>query len=122
MSRHVGYAGSLTCGPGRRYWGWVTDLTSRRERLRRKARTSPIRISPRAKARRPAVASRGGVTGIQRLEQRLAPVGTVAAHTASSRRSPGLSVKRTGRRSVRKEPCNRLIRSVGRPRSGGTPP
>jgi hypothetical protein len=33
MGRHMGYARSLTCGPGRRYCGRVTDLASRRVRL-----------------------------------------------------------------------------------------
>ena len=69
-----------------------------------RARTLPIRISPRAKARRPSMASRGRVSlGACASNSDSLRSAQSAAHAASTRRSPSLSVNAPGWRFLRKD-------------------
>ncbi len=69
--------------------------------LAARARTVPIRSSPRAKARRPSMASRGRVS-LWACASNSDSVRSAqsAAHTASTRRSASLRVKAPGWRSI----------------------
>jgi hypothetical protein len=101
VGRHVGRGRRVTRGPGRRHCGRIPTSLAAACALAARARSFPIRASPRANARSPSIASRGrlslGACVSNRGSVRSA---TSAAHTASTRRSSSLSVNVPGWRAI----------------------